>query len=201
MRPAPTRSSKSARGVRAFRRARELLDEVEVLRDPRGDGGVVRRRGVRRAFGAHGSALAYRASCRGGQDKAMRRAPFGASTPASCTAQPRSRRNSHPAFAREAPVDRPDLEGRCGSCARFVRVIEDIDASGEVKRHGECLLAIWPAPPLRDVDVLQVRQKRHLHARAQEARAHATRVARRPHEDPRPPRGGDSGGVARHGRR
>ena len=42
--------------------------------------------------------------------------------------------------------DRPDLHRRCGSCARFVRVIEDIDASGEVKRHGECLLAIWPAP-------------------------------------------------------
>ncbi len=39
-----------------------------------------------------------------------------------------------------------DLEGRCGSCARFVRVVEDIDASGEVRRHGECLLSVWPAP-------------------------------------------------------
>lgn len=35
---------------------------------------------------------------------------------------------------------------RCGSCARFVRVIEKIDANGEVKRVGECLLGVWPAP-------------------------------------------------------
>lgn len=35
---------------------------------------------------------------------------------------------------------------RCGSCARFVRVIEKIDENGEVKRHGECLLGVWPAP-------------------------------------------------------
>lgn len=39
-----------------------------------------------------------------------------------------------------------NLEGRCGSCARFVRVVEDIDAPGEVRRHGECLLEVWPAP-------------------------------------------------------
>ena len=43
-------------------------------------------------------------------------------------------------------MDRPDLEGRCGACARFVRVVEEIDASGEVRRHGECLLCVWPAP-------------------------------------------------------
>lgn len=35
---------------------------------------------------------------------------------------------------------------RCGSCARFVRVIEKIDENGEVLRHGECLLGVWPAP-------------------------------------------------------
>jgi len=41
----------------------------------------------------------------------------------------------------------PDpLDRRCGSCARFVRVIEKIDENGEVKRHGECLLGVWPAP-------------------------------------------------------
>jgi hypothetical protein len=40
----------------------------------------------------------------------------------------------------------PDREGRCGTCARFVRVVEDIDTSGEVRRHGECLLGVWPAP-------------------------------------------------------
>jgi len=40
-----------------------------------------------------------------------------------------------------------DLDDRrCGSCARFVRVIEKIDDNGEVKRHGECLLGVWPAP-------------------------------------------------------
>jgi hypothetical protein len=38
------------------------------------------------------------------------------------------------------------LDRRCGSCARFVRVIETIDANGEVKRAGECLLGVWPSP-------------------------------------------------------
>jgi len=39
-----------------------------------------------------------------------------------------------------------NLEGRCGTCARFVRVIERIDQNGEVTRAGECLLGVWPAP-------------------------------------------------------
>jgi hypothetical protein len=39
-----------------------------------------------------------------------------------------------------------DLERRCGSCARFVRVVETFDANGEVKRHGDCLLGVWPSP-------------------------------------------------------
>jgi hypothetical protein len=43
-------------------------------------------------------------------------------------------------------VERPDLVGRCGTCARFVRVTETVDESGEVKRHGECLLGVWPSP-------------------------------------------------------
>jgi hypothetical protein len=38
------------------------------------------------------------------------------------------------------------LEGRCGTCARFVRVVERIDENGEVTRAGECLLGVWPAP-------------------------------------------------------
>jgi len=38
------------------------------------------------------------------------------------------------------------LDGRCGTCARFVRVIEHIDENGEVHRTGECLLGVWPAP-------------------------------------------------------
>lgn len=37
-------------------------------------------------------------------------------------------------------------DGRCGSCARFVRVVEQIDDRGEVRRAGECLLGVWPAP-------------------------------------------------------
>jgi hypothetical protein len=42
--------------------------------------------------------------------------------------------------------DRPDLANRCGTCARFVRVVEQVDENGEVKRSGECLLGVWPAP-------------------------------------------------------
>jgi hypothetical protein len=39
-----------------------------------------------------------------------------------------------------------DLEGRCGTCARFVRVMEIADANGEIRREGECLLNVWPSP-------------------------------------------------------
>ena len=35
---------------------------------------------------------------------------------------------------------------RCGTCARFVRVVETIADTGEVRRKGECLLGVWPAP-------------------------------------------------------
>ncbi len=38
------------------------------------------------------------------------------------------------------------LEGRCGTCGRFVRVTETIDDNGEVRRVGECLLGVWPPP-------------------------------------------------------
>lgn len=48
-------------------------------------------------------------------------------------------------------MDRPDLDKRCGTCARFVRVIETIDENGEVKRKGECLLMVWP-PPLYEIN-------------------------------------------------
>ena len=43
-------------------------------------------------------------------------------------------------------MDPTSLDKRCGSCARFVRVIETIDENGEVKRKGECLLMVWPPP-------------------------------------------------------
>jgi hypothetical protein len=39
-----------------------------------------------------------------------------------------------------------ELERRCGTCARFVRVVERIDETGEVRRAGECLLGVWPSP-------------------------------------------------------
>jgi hypothetical protein len=38
------------------------------------------------------------------------------------------------------------LEGRCGTCARFVRVTEVIDDNGEVRRTGQCLLGVWSPP-------------------------------------------------------
>jgi hypothetical protein len=38
------------------------------------------------------------------------------------------------------------LDRRCGTCARFVRVVERIDDTGEVKRTGDCLLGVWPSP-------------------------------------------------------
>jgi len=41
----------------------------------------------------------------------------------------------------------PDpLEGRCGTCARFVSVVESISDTGEVTRSGNCLLGVWPSP-------------------------------------------------------
>ncbi|HZU83498.1 MAG TPA: hypothetical protein VE987_11300 [Polyangiaceae bacterium] len=39
-----------------------------------------------------------------------------------------------------------DVERRCKTCARFVRVVETIDEAGEVRRAGECLLGVWPSP-------------------------------------------------------
>ncbi len=39
-----------------------------------------------------------------------------------------------------------ELLGRCGTCARFVRVSEVIDDNGEVRRAGQCLLGVWPSP-------------------------------------------------------
>lgn len=45
------------------------------------------------------------------------------------------------------PEGKDRLAGRCGTCARFVRVIESIDQNGEVRRAGQCLLGVW-SPPL-----------------------------------------------------
>ncbi|MCU0692099.1 MAG: hypothetical protein MUF54_11915 [Polyangiaceae bacterium] len=42
--------------------------------------------------------------------------------------------------------DDTELEGRCGTCARFIRVREQHDASGVLRRVGDCLLEAWPSP-------------------------------------------------------
>lgn len=43
-------------------------------------------------------------------------------------------------------AERPDLKGRCGTCARFINVVEFIDENGEVRHRGSCLLGVWPSP-------------------------------------------------------
>src|SRR6478672_2375093 len=49
------------------------------------------------------------------------------------------------------PEPADPLAGRCGSCARFARVRETVDAYGVTRRVGDCLLAIWP-PPLYETN-------------------------------------------------
>jgi hypothetical protein len=74
------------------------------------------------------------------------------------------------------PADRPDLANRCGTCARFVRVVETIDDNGEVRRSGECLLGVWPAPLYETSTCSQYVQKGTFTAKPQPARR--TRVTR-----------------------
>jgi hypothetical protein len=72
------------------------------------------------------------------------------------------------------------LEGRCGTCARFVRVVETIDSNGEVQRSGECLLAVWPSP-LRETMTCSHYVKRgtvHLRPASPPARASRPRAPR-----------------------
>ena len=79
-------------------------------------------------------------------------------------------------------MDRPDLDKRCGSCARFVRVIETIDETGEVKRKGECLLMVWP-PPLYEHNTCTQYVKRGTFTGKPLPRERATRT---PRTSPRP---------------
>ncbi len=72
-----------------------------------------------------------------------------------------------------------ELERRCGSCARFVRVVETIDSTGEVKRRGECLLGVWPAPLFDTSTCSQWVRKGEFKARpAERARAERPRAPR-----------------------
>jgi hypothetical protein len=69
-----------------------------------------------------------------------------------------------------------DLERRCGTCARFVRVIETFETTGEVKRKGECLLGVWPAPLFETSTCSQWVRKGEFKARPPE-RTRAPRAA------------------------
>jgi hypothetical protein len=78
------------------------------------------------------------------------------------------------------------LDGRCGTCARFVRVVETIDVNGEVQRVGECLLNVWPSP-LREAMTCSSYVKRGtVHLRPAPAPSRASR---------RSPRTGSSSGL------
>lgn len=82
--------------------------------------------------------------------------------------------------------DRPDLEGRCGTCARFVRVIETVDQNGEVRRKGECLLGVW-APPIYENNTCRQYVKRGTFTakpQGRPARERAERPARAPGTPP-----------------
>jgi hypothetical protein len=79
------------------------------------------------------------------------------------------------------PDDATDLERRCGTCARFVRVVETIDDTGEVKRKGECLLGVWPAPLFDTSTCSQWVRKGEFRARPPErARSERARSPRSP---------------------
>jgi hypothetical protein len=86
------------------------------------------------------------------------------------------------------------LDGRCGTCARFVRVIERIDENGEVLRAGECLLGVWPAPLYETSTCGEYARKGTLLALARNPPPARPRVA----GAPRGPRGSGGGGGAAH---
>jgi hypothetical protein len=75
------------------------------------------------------------------------------------------------------------LERRCGTCARFVRVVETIDDTGEVRRHGECLLGVWPSPLYDTSTCSQWVRKGEFRARPPERAS--LRSGRRPAESPK----------------
>jgi hypothetical protein len=85
-----------------------------------------------------------------------------------------------------------DLERRCGTCARFVRVVESIDDTGEVKRKGECLLGVWPAPLYATSTCSQWVRKGEFRARPPErtrapSTSHARATPRSPSATPSSP--------------
>ncbi len=88
------------------------------------------------------------------------------------------------------PADPADaLAGRCGTCARFVRVSETIDENGEVRRSGQCLLGVW-SPPLYETNTCSQHIRRGHVREALEP----TRDARRQARAPRRTTGSSGGG-------
>ena len=110
--------------------------------DPRG------RRVARRRAG-HARPRAARPRRRGARARRRRRSPPRPGVAAAARAL-RPPVRARPRRRRGTPLGMSDggrdLQGRCGTCARFVRVVESIDANGEVTRSGECLLNVWPSP-------------------------------------------------------
>jgi hypothetical protein len=79
-----------------------------------------------------------------------------------------------------------EANGRCGTCARFARVHEVIDQNGEVRRAGDCLLQIWPAPLYEDRTCNQYVAKGSFHLRPKprpERSGRTSRSNRHPTED------------------
>src|SRR5690348_3980480 len=77
------------------------------------------------------------------------------------------------------PDDTTRLDKKCGSCARFVRVVERIDQNGEVRRAGECLLAVWP-PPLYETNTCSQYVRRGTFKDSIPKRPERTRTRRTP---------------------
>ena len=77
------------------------------------------------------------------------------------------------------PDDPTRLDKKCGSCARFVRVVERIDQNGEVRRAGECLLAVWP-PPLYETNTCSQYVRRGTFKDSIPKRPERTRTRRAP---------------------
>jgi hypothetical protein len=72
----------------------------------------------------------------------------------------------------------PDpLDHRCGTCARFVRVMETIARTGEVTRSGECVLGVWPTPLYETSTCSQWLGRGELRARPAPRAAPRARVA------------------------
>lgn len=76
------------------------------------------------------------------------------------------------------------LDRRCGTCARFVRVVERIAPTGEVTRVGDCLLGVWQ-PPLYETSTCSQYVRRgefKLRPEASRSTRGAERSPRRSHD-------------------